>query len=76
VYLAISSCICCIPLYLIVSHLLENGIWPKIHSRGGLKCQRIEIRESVSIWPLHDIGIPIPIICVEWPNRGLGKKKL
>ena len=32
-YLAVSSCI---PLYLTVSHRLENGIWPKIHSRGGL----------------------------------------
>jgi len=40
----ISSCICiqlytcCIPLCLIVSHRLENGIWicPKIRSRGGL----------------------------------------
>jgi len=31
-YLAVSSCI---PLYLTVSHRLENGIWPKIHSRGG-----------------------------------------
>jgi len=27
VYLTVSSCICCIPLYIIVSHRLENGIW-------------------------------------------------
>jgi len=32
IYLAV----CCIPKYLTVSHRLENGIWPKIHSRGGL----------------------------------------
>jgi len=36
-YLAVSSCICCVPLYLTVSHRLENGIWPKVYSRGGLK---------------------------------------
>jgi len=42
-YPAVSSCICtnlavssCIQLYLTVSHRLENGIRPKIHSRGGL----------------------------------------
>jgi len=32
------SCICIQlypALYLTVSHRLENGIWPKIHSRGG-----------------------------------------
>jgi len=29
-YLAVSSCICYIPLHLIVSHRLKNGIWPKI----------------------------------------------
>jgi len=40
-YLAVSSCICCIPLYLTVSHRLENGIWPKLHSRGG----RLAVRE-------------------------------
>jgi len=36
-YLTVSSCI---PLYLTVSHRLENGIWPKMHSRGGLDFTR------------------------------------
>jgi len=27
----------CIQLYLTIPHRLENGIWPKIHSRGGLR---------------------------------------
>ena len=33
-----SSCICCISLCLIVSHRLENGIWPNIHTRRRLVC--------------------------------------
>jgi len=28
IQLYVSSCTCCIPLYLTISHRLENGIWP------------------------------------------------
>jgi len=69
-YPAVSSCIrtylaksSCIPLYLTVSHRLENGIWPKIHSRGGLRSLRhTESTQNISRrrrWRRHSYATPL-----------------
>jgi len=42
-HLAVSSCI---PLYLTVSHRLENGIWPKMHSKGELCIKTNQVKQE------------------------------
>jgi len=58
-HLAVSSG--CIPLYLNVSHYLENGIWPNVHSGGGLTGSLVS--------PLRSL----PRACV-WRRAGLGAR--
>jgi len=76
-HLAVSSCV---PLYLTVSHRLEYGIWPKIHSSGGLTSTTLWPARPrrpvprglrIAAWPLHDIANPN---CVRYMayTRGVG----